>query len=158
MGHAALVGAAFDIVAARAACENLALVGLPMFGMRRAPAETHGFSTSRANRLIARAEGASWFGCSADIGTLRGGYRILKTLLSTCPHDGHAKVRASNPGLSGSMCDKVICDEHFGQSSRRVAPGIRDTCSASDIAPPSCHRREREWSLSHRRLAHGRCR
>jgi hypothetical protein len=61
MRHPALVGAALNLVSAPAACEGLALEGVPMFGMWGAPAQAHLFSTLRTTRSIICAEGAHQF-------------------------------------------------------------------------------------------------
>ncbi len=61
MGLAALVGAALNFVATSTACEGLALVGVPMFGVWGAPTEAHDLPAFWASLVIARAEGARRF-------------------------------------------------------------------------------------------------
>jgi hypothetical protein len=55
------VGTALDLVSARAARKGLALVGVPVFGVRSPPAEAHDLPAFWASRVIARAEGARQF-------------------------------------------------------------------------------------------------
>jgi hypothetical protein len=55
------VGTALDLVSALAAGEGLALVGVPVFGVRGPPTEAHDFPAFRASGVIARAEGARRF-------------------------------------------------------------------------------------------------
>jgi hypothetical protein len=52
VGLAMRVRATLDLMSAVAAGEGLALIGIPMFGMWRAPTQAHRSSTLRATKPI----------------------------------------------------------------------------------------------------------